>query len=483
MIDWKISIKDFGKISSADIDLSKFTVFLGDNNSGKSYLMSLIYGLLNIDIMKHLPNTDFKDNHDYCVVKDKLLKFLNDDVKFEISELYQNLINILNYTIDNQKEHIIREIFNKDISISKIYLSSIYKSELDEIKVSKIEMKTVEEQIMGDINISLEIKSKFTQQRILISGEYNNSNEFIINEDYVKFCIAILLDSIFCTKSNGKKPVYLPVSRTGFMLLKDRVGSNTLRRALSINVLKSKILDNVYSRDTNEDAYLTQPCLDFLDNLIFFDSQDEISLYKDIIDYLENFILNGQVVVKEIGGNKIFFKPNSLRQEIPMYISSGVVTEIAPLVVILKYFKNLGILMMEEPEMCLHPKLQLEISRCLIRLYNTNTPIIITTHSDIILQHINNMYKLSKHHDKEELMEKYGYKESDLINIDDIKLYQFDVDYGKTKITPLNPDEDYGFIAPTFNQTLESLYLQSREFYNKNNNIKLEYCDGDEDYE
>ena len=42
-----IHIRNFGKIESADIDLGNLTIFVGENNSGKTYIMQLIYGLIN----------------------------------------------------------------------------------------------------------------------------------------------------------------------------------------------------------------------------------------------------------------------------------------------------------------------------------------------------------------------------------------------------------------------------------------------------
>lgn len=42
----KLILKKFAKIKKAEIELSPFILFIGDNNSGKSYLMTLIYGLI-----------------------------------------------------------------------------------------------------------------------------------------------------------------------------------------------------------------------------------------------------------------------------------------------------------------------------------------------------------------------------------------------------------------------------------------------------
>ena len=45
---WSVHVKHFGKIKEAVVEAAPMTFFLGDNNSGKSYMMTLLYGLLNI---------------------------------------------------------------------------------------------------------------------------------------------------------------------------------------------------------------------------------------------------------------------------------------------------------------------------------------------------------------------------------------------------------------------------------------------------
>ena len=40
-----LSVKDFGPIAEADVDLRPMTVFVGPSNTGKSYLAILVYVL------------------------------------------------------------------------------------------------------------------------------------------------------------------------------------------------------------------------------------------------------------------------------------------------------------------------------------------------------------------------------------------------------------------------------------------------------
>ena len=44
----KIKVNKFAKIESADVYLDEFLLFVGDNNSGKTLLMELIYGIVEL---------------------------------------------------------------------------------------------------------------------------------------------------------------------------------------------------------------------------------------------------------------------------------------------------------------------------------------------------------------------------------------------------------------------------------------------------
>ena len=48
MASWKLCVEDYGKIKSAEMECAPFTLIVGDNNCGKSYLMSLLWGIKNI---------------------------------------------------------------------------------------------------------------------------------------------------------------------------------------------------------------------------------------------------------------------------------------------------------------------------------------------------------------------------------------------------------------------------------------------------
>ena len=99
---------------------------------------------------------------------------------------------------------------------------------------------------------------------------------------------------------------------------------------------------------------------------------------------------------------------------------------------------------------------------------NSEIPVWITTHSDTILQHINNMLKLGSMEKsyQDRLMQTFGYSKDDLLNADDVRMYQFDSESENTRITQLERGE-YGFVVPTFNDTLQKMLDEVYAFDNE----------------
>ena len=46
-MSYKLIVEDYGKIEKAELEIKPLTLFVGDNNSGKSYLLSLIWAIMS----------------------------------------------------------------------------------------------------------------------------------------------------------------------------------------------------------------------------------------------------------------------------------------------------------------------------------------------------------------------------------------------------------------------------------------------------
>lgn len=123
----KLILKKFAKIKKAEIELSRFLLFIGDNNSGKSYLMTLIYGLIKYyDEIEEIlfGNEDFILNCDIYkkieqIIEENIKANKNNDNKIFLTtielERFNKLFNIL---LNENKKEIINYIFNSNNEIN-----------------------------------------------------------------------------------------------------------------------------------------------------------------------------------------------------------------------------------------------------------------------------------------------------------------------------------------------------------------------------
>ena len=442
-----IYVKNFAKIKEAEIELAPFTLFVGDNNSGKTYLSTLIYGLIKYtskiiyDIFEY--TDEIKNSEEYK----KVINLINDiiDKNEEVDLTLENkedFIKLFNFLLNRYSNKLINYIFNSSDIIHldyinldfSCYLNKKFSIEINKRKIDNKEFYHIELDADGSIS-------------------YSNLEEnkcYIVNL-IISFMIRVYFDILLYMSSNI---IFFPIPRTGLLATKNDIFKSYIDKSNRINGLENEeVLLNTWQ--------------DFLKKLIDLSGKiKEEDRFKEIVSLIEDNIIDGKINVnQETGG--IYYIPNFNKGlPFPMYLSSAVITETAPLYLFLKYGFIKERFIMEEPEISLHPELQQQLTRVFIKLVNRHINILITTHSDTIVQHINNMIKLNSNNEerKKYLMNKYGYDDDDLISEDRVRMYQFDIEEdGFTKVTKLESSE-YGFEVPTFNKVLKKISDEIYDF-------------------
>lgn len=446
---WSVHVKNFGKIEEADVEIGPLTLFVGDNNSGKSYMMTLIYGLLNIRF--YFENYVFDEEsvvfQNCCEILDRMIPDGQRIHEYTLSrDEIQQFQQLINQVLEDNKQKFLLNLFNREMTLDELRVGFP-----DEMEVAfEIEFVMDEENNEECIMINQRISSRY------FTSGYRVGREKIKRGALgYRFLLSYIMQSMLHNELGNpqtKKRVYLPTARTGFLL--------------TYKTLIGSAVQEKFTLEETGKNLLTKPNSDFLKELGSMDTTEKRKHFQELVEFIEKHVITGHISVSDTPAHDLAYTPEGSKQKLPLYVTSGVVTEMTPLLLFLKYV-NIGTLLFEEPEISLHPQLQWHVARVLIRLTNMGLPVFVTTHSDIILQHINNMIKANEMKDSNAFLEHSDYEEQDLLSRDDVRVYQFDVqDNQKARVSKL-PCGDYGFEAMTFYDTLQKLNEEIEQIENE----------------
>lgn len=448
-----VGVENFAKIESAKICINNYTVLVGENNSGKTFLMQLASGvgeklgyIIDDKIRDIIISDDMKDTGCYIISEDNISK----------------IVEYFNEKLNEMKERLVYEIFRKQIPIEKLYVDIVLEDtevyEIYDCEQTKIWKERLDshlpkndhdsiirflEQGIGSGVIVLQINKK-TGENQIGSAVTSTAKERVL---------PFALEKIFY-----KETLFFPASRTGLILLYRDFFANRTDQTIEFNSMNP-----VEERGTVE-AEFTLPVYHFLRFLQTY--KEEASAKKRFekeIRFFEEKLISGHINVTEQGT----FSYRSLENtaDIPMYLASSMINEIAPLVLALTKVKPTQRLIIDEVESSLHPEKQSELVRFLNRLNNKGIQMIISTHSDTIASKINNLYLLSqyaKSHGQEEtqeMLKKFELEKEDLIEPDNLFICEMlNQPNGKSVVREVKRDRENGFQFDQFTKSAMKIY-------------------------
>jgi hypothetical protein len=188
--------------------------------------------------------------------------------------------------------------------------------------------------------------------------------------------------------------------------------------------------------------------------------------HPDVLDDLAD-IIGGKYTVNN--NDELYYVPKGKRIKLSMDESSSAVRSLLDIGFYLRHEAQPGdLLMVDEPELNLHPENQCRMARLFARLVNLGIKVFITTHSDYIIKELNTliMLKQDKPHLKQIAQEEV-YRAQELIDFTKIKVYiaeeiaiKLDGHQRKTKcqtLTPADINPTQGIEARSFDQTIERM--------------------------
>ena len=174
---------------------------------------------------------------------------------------------------------------------------------------------------------------------------------------------------------------------------------------------------------------------------------------------LQKQLANGAYKVERRSG-VIRFKPYQIgrgrggiaTQSMGLHMASSTVKSLFGLWFYLENQAQPGdLLMIDEPELNIHPENQRYIARLLARLVNAGLRVVISTHSDYIVREFNSLLMLSQ--DNGELRDRHGYSEDEVLTVEQVSACLFD----RQSITPFEISPEDGIYATTFDTVIEDL--------------------------
>ena len=207
------------------------------------------------------------------------------------------------------------------------------------------------------------------------------------------------------------------------------------------------VKDNIYFiRGLNEVASKTS-----------FISKNESALNKIILELLHK-VVGGKYLVSQEG---IEFAPGAkkriIKGKVAIQRASSSVRSLLMLNYYILHMARVGdILMIDEPELNLHPNNQILVARLLVLLANAGIKVFITTHSDYIVREISNCIMLncltSEHIDN--LRDK-GYSSEYKLNFKKVKAYLAENKKGKNILSGVDINEQ-GIFINTFDSPINT---------------------------
>ena len=165
--------------------------------------------------------------------------------------------------------------------------------------------------------------------------------------------------------------------------------------------------------------------IDFIRDLPnIVDKQSEFSVNHPEVIAAFNEIAGGDYTVNAVGG--INYTPHNQPDiKLTLAESSSTVRSLVDISFYLKHLAKQGdLLMIDEPELNLHPENQRKIARLFAMLVNAGIRVFITTHSDYIIKEFNTLLLLNKQDQRiKELAEREGYQTSELLKPEQLNIY------------------------------------------------------------
>jgi len=450
----RIKIKHLGAIKQAEFTIGELTIICGGNNTGKSYATHATYGFLDY----------LRSNAEFPVASDLIDTLFSDgSIIIDLEQYRKNLHKCLGGASKKYSAALFK-VFAGNESLFKKASLSISIDDIENSTFSSVNVK------FGSAERGvLQLQSVKGNAALEVSLIVDKSSDDIPPRNIIKSMISDGIGSaIFNTLI--PKPFLASAERTGAAIFQKELDF-TRNRLLEMLGDKSTKLNPVQllRKFSGEYPIAVRRNVDFIRELSNITHKESFILkeYPEIlVDFQE--IIGGEYKVSKDG--EIQYVPSSnKRVKLSLVESSSAVRSLLDIGFYLRHVAAPGdLLMIDEPELNLHPENQRRVARLFSRLVNIGIKVFITTHSDYIIKELNTLIMLNRGGERlGRLAEQEGYVKSELLSHEKVRVYIADenlimLDGASRKsrcltLVPADIDPEMGIEARSFDKTIEDM--------------------------
>ena len=498
----ELTVSNFGPIAEGTVELRPFTVFVGPSNTGKSYLATLIYALQRFlndyAAMRDGRPTLWRDHRGTAPLASRSLDLSENDIaclydwankplpsqeggrQQEISsyELPYGISALVRLIIDNQHHgRVLDDEITRCFGVNETASLARY-ADSGSAKFSLYSKMT--SGLQHDTSFTYEINPTVPEANIIVSipGDvpflidqetHNTAHRLsLVPGDNVRKDIAYII--LAYAAGDAVSNIVGPLSHPVHYLPADRAGVMHAHQVAVRGLIASA--SRVALRQDSPMPVLSGVLGDFLEQLVSLASDlwyQGHGIHDDLAVWLEQRLLGGAVRVErsQIQYPAFVYHPDGWERDLPLMNTSSMVSELAPVVLYLRHIVQPGdTLIIEEPESHLHPAMQVEFTRLLAAAVKAGVRIIITTHSEWILEELANLLLMSELPEDQ----RHGFEGSDLALSDaelGVWLFEPDDEVSGTVVKEIPFDKEMGNFPSEFGLITTDLYNRFARISNR----------------
>ncbi len=463
-----VEVSNLGPLRSAKADIADLTLLVGKNNTGKTFLATVLHRILNASSSLHYISPM---RYTQLPIPSTLLDWIVEQIR-EPDEKNKNP-----FPKDPPRE--VLEWVNVAIENSLRGIGDIIRNDIEYafgVEASKLRRRTPSRHasdcylLIHNTNPNWKLEIRFDSN--LIKPTFSDTNFWLskllnvvqsINKEPHKYRrfqyqpykddlpppINRILRNWLSELCRGwpQQAVHFPAGRTGIMQSSQVLTGAVVRQA-SVAGIRPIEMEALPGTSADFLTWVLTP------SRFQSSGRKRKTKIQELVRALEKK-LGANIEVDKRKNSQDMILAVTPEGKFPMSRTSSMLSELAPILLILKgYIKAGDHLTIDEPEAHLHPEMQRTIASFLYSLFQCGIKILITTHSDFFLNELNNKIRSNS------LRKKQEQTDGKNINIAALQFVHGDrwCESRKLEIDPID-----GIDEQTFTEVMESLYDETAD--------------------